>query len=301
MIITPPYLKSGDKIRLISPGSRIDSVIVDSGVELLKSLGFNVEVGKYTLSSFNQYSAKEEERAQDLHEAIDDSEVKAIFCTRGGYGSLRTAELVDWTKLIKSPKWLIGFSDVTVLHSKLNKLKISSIHGVMPKYFTAEGKPSESFKHLMEALSGKKLEYKVQGNIFNREGSAKAPIVGGNLSILYSLRGTAYDITTKGKILFIEDLSEYKYHIDRMMMNLKVGGKLSELKGLLVGSFSDIKDNNTPFGKSVEEIILDSVKDYNYPVIFNFPGGHTKDNYPLKLGMKVKIKVGKEIASVVQE
>lgn len=299
-MIVPEYIKPGDRIGIVSTGSRINSDIIEKAVTLLQSLGYEVVVAENALSSFYQFAGRDEERAADLQKLIDDDSIKAIICSRGGYGSLRAVEPVNWERLKKSPKWIVGFSDVTVLHSKLNKMRIASIHGVMPKYFLDEEKPSVSFNLLIDALSGREIKYELPANFYHKEGKVKAEITGGNLSILYSLRGTKYDIDTKGKILFIEDLDEYKYHIDRMMLNLKVGGKLAGLAGLVVGNFTGIKDNDTPFGKTVEEIILDSVKEYDYPVIFDFPAGHIKNNFPLIFGQKAEINVSKDGAYLKQ-
>lgn len=293
-MISPDYIKPGDKIGIVSTGSRISSDIIEKAVTLLQSLGYEVVVAENALSSFNQFAARDEERAADLQKMIDDDSIKAIICSRGGYGSLRASELVNWERLKNQPKWIVGFSDVTVLHSKLNKMRIASIHGVMPKYFLDEEKPSVSFNLLLDALSGREISYDIPSSIYNREGKVKAEITGGNLSILYSLRGTKYDTDTKGKILFIEDLDEYKYHIDRMLMNLKAGGKLESLAGLVVGNFTGIKDNDTPFGKTTEEIILDLVKEYDYPVMFDFPAGHIKNNFPLIFGQKAELDVDKD-------
>ncbi len=299
-MIKPDYIKPGDKIGIVSTGSRINNEIIGKAVALLQSLGYEVVVSENALSSYNQFAGKDEDRAGDLQKMIDDDSVKAIICSRGGYGSLRASELVNWERIKKSPKWILGFSDITVLHSKLNKMRIASIHGVMPKYFLDEERPSVSFNLLIDALSGREIKYDIPASIYNREGKAKAEIAGGNLSILYSLRGTKYDIDTKGKILFIEDLDEYKYHIDRMLLNLKVGGKLSDLAGLVAGNFTGIKDNDTPFGKTIEEIILDLVKEYDYPVIFDFPAGHIKNNFPLIFGQKAEICVNKDGAYLIQ-
>jgi len=293
-MIRPDYIKPGDKIGIVSTGSRISSDIIEKVVTLIQSSGYEVVVAENALSSFNQFAARDEERAADLQKMINDDSIKAIICSRGGYGSLRASELVNWERLQKQPKWIVGFSDVTVLHSKLNKMRIASIHGVMPKYFLDEEKPSVSFNLLLDALTGRGISYDIPASIYNREGKVKAEITGGNLSILYSLRGTKYDIDTKGKILFIEDLDEYKYHIDRMLMNLKAGGKLEGLAGLVVGNFTAIKDNDTPFGKTTEEIILDSVKEYGYPVMFDFPAGHIKNNFPLIFGQEAELNVDKD-------
>ena len=299
-MIFPQSIKPGQKIGIVSTASKIDKEIVLTAVELLESMGYQTEIGAHALSQFHQFAATDAERAFDLQSMLDNPEIKAIICSRGGYGSLRTLELIDWTNFIKHPKWIVGFSDVTVLHSKLNLLGISSIHGVMPKYFYDGEVPSQSFNYLLDALTGKPIEYQIQTNSLNRKGETSGELVGGNLSMLYSLRGTLYDIDTEGKILFIEDLDEYLYHIDRMMMNLKVGEKLSKLAGLIVGSFTCMKDNDTPFGKSVNEIILDSVKDYDFPVAFNFPAGHAKENFALKIGSKISLTINDQTTIINQ-
>lgn len=286
----PAFLKIGDKIGIISTASKIDSDIINSAVNLLSSLGYFVELGENVFEKLNQFAGSDYQRTSDLQLMLDDSEIKAIICSRGGYGTLRTIEKINWNSFIAKPKWIVGFSDVTVLHSQLNQLRIASIHGVMPRYFFNDNIPSTSFNSLISVLTGNKIRYEIPPSPFNINGCANGELIGGNLSILYSLRGTPYDIDTRNKILFIEDLAEYLYHLDRMLMNLKLGGKLQQLSGLIVGSFTGLKDNETPFGKSIEEIILEHVSDFNFPVVFNFPSGHQNNNLTLKLGCIVKIE-----------
>jgi muramoyltetrapeptide carboxypeptidase len=299
-MIVPPYLQPGDIIGIVSTASRIEKEVVEPAIGLLTRLGFNVEVGKYTFTSFNQFSATDKQRASDLQAMLDDENIKAIVCSRGGYGTLRTLQLINWKNFLQHPKWIVGFSDVTVLHSTLTNFGIVSVHGVMPRYFLDNEKPSFSFETLLKALSGKQLWYELLPIINNRLGKAEGQLVGGNLSILYSLRGTPYDIDTRGKILFIEDLSEYMYHLDRMMMNLKVGGKLEQLAGMIVGNFTGMKDQDIPFGKTVEEIIFDLVTDYNFPVVFQFPAGHCKENFALKMGMNITLEVSENGSTIIQ-
>lgn len=299
-MIVPPYLKPGDLIGIVSTASRIDKEVVIPAIELLSQMGFKVKVGKYTYSSFNQFSATDEHRASDLQAMIDNKNIKAIVCSRGGYGTLRTLQLINWEKFRHCPKWIVGFSDVTVLHSFLNVFGVASIHGVMPRYFIDNDNPSFSFETMMNSISGKQLRYELLPMTKNRMGKATGQLVGGNLSILYSLRGTPYDIDTRGKILFIEDLNEYMYHLDRMMMNLKVGGKLEHLAGLIVGNFTDMKDQDLPFGKTVEEIILNLVSTYNFPVVFQFPAGHCHDNFALKMGVDILLEVNENGSTIIQ-
>ena len=223
---------------------------------------------------------------------LDNPDIKAILCVRGGYGTVRIIDDIDFSHFQKNPKWLAGFSDITVLHSHIHKLNVASLHSTMPISFSSN--TTESIMSLKDALFGKHLSIKIDLHPFNRFGEAKGQIVGGNLSILYSLMGSPSDLNTDGKILFIEDLDEYLYHIDRMMMNLKRSGKLSNLKGLIVGGMTKMNDNTIPFGKDAESIIKDVVSEYNYPVCFGFPAGHIKDNRALKLGVIAELKVDKQ-------
>jgi len=299
-MIIPPPLVIGSKIAIVSTASKIDAEFVLSASEVLKMDGFEVIVEPHTLSNFHQYAGTDSSRASDLQHAIDDPEIAAIICSRGGYGTLRTIQHIDWSKFKMNPKWIVGFSDVTVLHSALNGMGIASIHGVMLRYFTENKQLTNSYISLKKALEGEPLTYSTPAEKYNREGDSCGELVGGNLSILYSLRGTPYDIDTDGKILFIEDLSEYLYHLDRMMLNFKTGGKLAKLAGLIVGSFTGMKDNDTPFGKCVEEIILDAVSEYDYPVAFNFPAGHQNENFALKMGIKTTLSVNTESVIISQ-
>lgn len=287
----PPFLEPGDKIGIVSTASKIDRNIVETAVKLLKSIGFEVELGANVFAQSNQFAGTDKQRSSDLQSMIDNPNIKAIICSRGGYGTLRTIQSISWEQFRQFPKWIIGFSDITVLHAKLNSIGICAIHGVMPRYFLEKNQPTESFSTLIDALIGKPLNYSIEPSKFNRLGNAEGELIGGNLSIISSLRGTPYDIDTNGKILLVEDLSEYLYHLDRMMMNLKTGGKLAQLTGLVVGGFTGMKDNDTPFGMSYEEIILSTVAEYNFPVVFNFPSGHQPDNFALKLGEITQLEV----------
>jgi len=221
---------------------------------------------------------------------LDNREIKAIFCLRGGYGTIRIIEDIDFTTFKRNPKWVIGFSDITILHNALHNLNISSIHGQMPLNFSGRTE-NKGLDKLFEVLAGNPLIYSIDKHQLNKNGDSNGTIVGGNVAILASLIGTSYDIDTHGKILFIEDVGEYLYRFDRLMHHLKMSGKLSHLAGLVVGGLSDMKDNEPAFGQSAEQIIADIVKEYNYPVCFDFPAGHIKENYPLIFGRKVQLKV----------
>ena len=299
-MIRAPYLVPGNKIGIVSTASKIDKSVVEPAVELLQSIGYRVEIGKYVFAQSNQFAGTDKQRSSDLQAMLDNPEIKAVVCSRGGYGTLRTIQPISWDRFCQSPKWIVGFSDVTVLHARINQLGISAIHGVMPRYFLDENQPTKSFSTLMDALTGKPLSYAIEPSKYNRQGTAEGELVGGNLSMLYSLRGTPYDIDTNKKILFIEDLSEYLYHLDRMLINLKTSGKLAQLAGLIVGGFTGMKDNETPYGKSVEEIIISAVAEYDFPVAFNFPAGHQSDNYALKLGSNAQLDVTPTIVTLKQ-
>ena len=290
-MIIPDYLKPGDKIYLVSPSGKIQPDKVNPACNLLEKEGFSVSVGKNVFNQHFQFAGTDDQRLYDIQHALDDPECKAIFCTRGGYGAIRIAEQINFDKFLTHPKWIIGFSDITVLHALLQKEGICSIHGAMCAYYKEENKPSRSFTELIKTLKGEKNPVIFPSVKENRTGSATGPLTGGNLSLLYSLLGTPLEIKTDGKILFIEDLSEYLYHIDRMMYSLKLSGKLKNLKGLIVGQMTKLIDNESPFGQNIREIILNSVKEYNYPVCFNYPGGHVKLNLPLKLGAEHSLSI----------
>jgi len=297
----PPFLNPGDKIAMVSVAGNISEEVVKAARNLLESENFVVEIGAHALGANHMFSGTDSERAQDMQYALDDPETKAIFFTRGGYGSLRTLMLLDWTKFFRRPKWLVGFSDITIFHSFLSNHQIASIHGVMSAHFFDNGVKSESFVQLLALLRGNSLNYNISPDRLNRNGTNSGMLVGGNLSLLLSLRGTNLDLRLKGKVLFIEDISEYDYHIDRMMMNLKAGGELSLLSGLLVGYFTDTKIGSIPFGRSAKEIILETVSGYHFPVVFGFPAGHELPNYPLLMGSEISMEVADTGVSILQK
>ena len=288
---TPAYLNTGDKIGIVSTARKISEQEVQVAVNVLKKWGLEPVLGQHLFSEDHQYAGADEDRTADLQKMLDDVELKAILCARGGYGTGRIVDDLSFEKYAQSPKWLVGYSDITVLHSHIHRhLDIETIHGPMGINFSDE----RDLGVLRDALFGKRISYGFSGNPLNREGTAKGILVGGNLSILYSQRSTPSDIETAGKVLFIEDLDEYLYHVDRMMMNLKRSGFLSELAGLVVGGMTDMNDNKVPFGKTAEEIVNEAVFEYNYPVCFGFPAGHLDVNNALIMGRTVELKVGKE-------
>jgi muramoyltetrapeptide carboxypeptidase len=285
---TPAYLKSGDKITIVAPAGKIFKEKVDTAAEIIEGWGIRVVLGNNLFHDYFQYSATDRERLDDLQQALDDDSVKAILFARGGYGLIRILDQLDFSTFSKNPKWLIGFSDVTILHSHIqNNFRIETIHATMAAGLT-NLEAAETFR---KAIFGERLNYEFETHPLSREGKATGVLVGGNLAILCSLIGSVSDIDTKGKILFIEDVGEYLYRIDRMMWQLKRTGKLAHLAGLIVGGMTDMKDGETPFGKTAYEIIAEAVKGYAYPVCFGFPSGHQEDNRALVLGRRVSLDV----------
>lgn len=288
-LIPPPFLKPGYCIGIVAPARKITAEELTPAISQLQDWRLDVKLGKHIYSADNQFAGTDEERAADMQQMLDDDEVKAIIAARGGYGSVRIIDKLDFTRFKQNPKWIAGFSDVTVFHNHIQThWGIQTLHSTMSINFS---KDTESTELLRKALFGELKEYFIHGHPLNRQGHGEGMLCGGNLSLLYALAGTPSDIDTSGKILFLEDLDEYLYHIDRMMMQLKRSGKLANLKGLIIGSFSDMKDNTISFGKTAEQIILDAVKEYNYPVCFGFPAGHGVKNFPLYLGRSYELSV----------
>ncbi|NMH28285.1 S66 peptidase family protein [Flavobacterium silvaticum] len=294
--IAPPYLKPGDTVGIVTTARKIDIAGIQAGIDLLKSWGLTVVVGKTIGKDENQLAGPDWFRATDLQQMLDDPKIKLIWSAKGGYGTVRIIDRIDWTKFKKHPKWIAGFSDCTVLHSHIQTLGFQTIHSFMA--LSAKSASAEAIQSFRTALFGGIRDYTIAPNSLNRTGFAEGIITGGNLSVLYSLMGSASEIDTKGKILFIEDLDEYLYHIDRMMMNLKRNGYFKNIKGLIVGGMTSMNDNDIPWGHTAEEIIKDIVKDYDFPVIFNFPAGHIKDNRTLVLGEMIRMEAENEKAEV---
>lgn len=302
-MITPRYLKPGDTVGIIAPARKIKMNEISAFVKLLESWDIKVRFGKNLFNELNQFSGSDETRAADFQDMLNDNQIRAVISARGGYGSLRALRLLDFSNFERDPKWIVGFSDITIFHSFINKyLNTESIHSMMPVNYDPAVKESiDSAETLRKALFGEKLIYSLSASMFNRAGRAEAEIAGGNLSVLYSLSGTGFFPDVRGKILFIEDVDEYLYHIDRMMLNLLMSGSLNKIAGLLVGGFTEIKDNNIPFGKNYDEIISDIIKKFSFPTAFLFPAGHQKENKTLILGRKVQLKVEKDETTVIFE
>ena len=286
----PDFLKKGDEVRIVSPSGAIDSEYVDGAVSLLQKWGYKPTEGMFTRTAYGRFAGNEQERFTDLQQALDNPNVKAILCSRGGYGIAQIVDRLDFTKFVQYPKWIIGFSDVTIIHQALNLTGYASLHSVMAKQFTELPADAEPLLLLEKILKGKFPSYKVIPTSYNRSGESKLKLVGGNLSVFMGLRGTSFDLSFKDSILFIEDIGEKPYQIDRMIQNLRISGALRQISGLIVGQFSDCEEdpdmNNTVYG-----LIADAVKDYNYPVCFDFSAGHIDDNYPLIMGATVNLDV----------
>jgi len=288
--IAPPYLKKGDKVAITCPAKKLPNPMTDA-VTLLQSWGLEVVLGETLNLSFHQFAGDDDQRAQDLQRFIDDDSIKAIIAARGGYGTIRMIDKVDFTRITQNPKWLVGFSDITMLHTHLyNNFNLQSIHGQMP--VNIPDASAKSLESLRKALFGEEISYEFNSHALNRSGEAEGVLVGGNLSLLVAIAGSVSDLDYNNKILFIEDVGEYLYAIDRMIRMLDRAGKLKNLAGLIVGGFTGIKDNDIPFGQTVEQIIMDVVDKYNYPVCFDFPAGHIPNNMSLIFGSVAKLAVG---------
>lgn len=306
MIKIPPYLKKGDCIGITCPAGYMVAEKAQTCISTLQSWGFNVMVGKTLGSkSKNYFSGSDEQRRDELQAMLDDENINAILCGRGGYGVGRIIDELDFTKFKKNPKWVIGFSDITVLHAHLFKIvKVASLHAPMASAFNdlqnTSLKQNKYIHSFYDAITGKKANYTCRPHSFNKNGTVTAQLVGGNLSLLAHLTGTPDDINTKGKILFIEDIGEQIYNVDRMLYQLKRSGKLQHLTGLIVGGFTDMEDTERPFGKKIYAVINDIVGQYNYPVCYNFPVSHQKENLALKIGCEYRLTITKNITRLLE-
>lgn len=295
----PSFLKPGATIGITCPSGYVSKERVAYALVVLEKWGFKTLQGKTVGNEFHYFSGDDATRLADLQEMLDDPDIDAILMGRGGYGLSRIIDQIDFTKFAKKPKWICGFSDITVLHSHIQtQFGIPTIHSVMCGAFKPETENEDYVLSLRRALTGETLNYSFPTSEYNRAGEVNAKIVGGNLAMLAHLTGSVSQIDTDGKILFIEDIGEHLYHIDRMLLNLKRSGQLSKLEGLLVGSFTDIEDTDRPFGQTLEQIISDKVKEYDFPVAFNFPCGHDEVNNTLVLGATYHFAVGEEFAQL---
>ena len=285
----PNYLKPQDKVAIVCTARKFTAIDAQPAMDLLKSWDLIPVLGNTIGLDNFQLGGSDEERAADFQAQLDNPEIKAIWIARGGYGSVRIIDKLNFDKFLQNPRWIVGFSDITVLHSHINTLGVSTIHGIMP--YTVPNTIETSIESLKKALFGESLSYEISSHSDNRIGKTTGELVGGNLSIIYSLLGSESSIDTNGKILYIEDLDEYLYHIDRMMQNLKRNGYFKNLKGLIVGGMTDMHDNSIPFGLDAIGIIKDVTSEYDFPICFDFPAGHVKDNRALRLGQEISFEV----------
>lgn len=292
MIQHPPYLTQGSVIGITCPAGYVSAERVAYAKELLELWGFKVKMGATVGSEHFYFSGNDAARLQDLQQMLDDPDLDAILMGRGGYGLSRIIDDIDFTTFNRKPKWICGFSDITVLHNHIHaRTGIPTLHSPMGSAFSTETANADHIKNFFAALTGESLHYHAPPSEYNRQGRAEGILTGGNLAILAHLSGSASEVNTEEKILFVEDIGEHLYNVDRLMLNLKRSGKFDHLKGLIVGGFTDMEDTERPFGQTVEEIIWDKVKEYDYPVCFNFPVGHQDINYTLTLGMQHKLQV----------
>ncbi|MEO1031149.1 MAG: LD-carboxypeptidase [Bacteroidota bacterium] len=301
-LIQPPYLKAGDTVAIVAPSGILKNREreVQQAKDLLKSWGLYAIVGKHVFSKANHFAGTDDERCEDLQGAMDDSKISAIWCARGGYGTVRILDKLDYTKFKENPKWIIGYSDITALHNQLHNKGFESLHALMCVSLTQDLSEVEtSLETFKSALFGKPTGYTLEGTTYNRAGEASGQLVGGNLTMLHTMLGSKESIDTSGKILFIEEIGEYKYHIDRMLQSMKRAGYFNDLKGLIVGDMTKLRKNTTLWGTSVEQLILDALSEYDFPIAFNMRAGHEKDNRALVLGRTIKLEVSKTASSII--
>jgi muramoyltetrapeptide carboxypeptidase len=301
-LIRPPYLKVGDTVAIVAPSGILKNREreVQQAVDLLKNWGLHAVVGKHVFSKSNHFAGTDAERCEDLQAAMDDPKISAIWCARGGYGTVRILDKLNYSRFKEHPKWIIGYSDITALHNQLHNEGIESLHALMCVSLT---KDLDDVKNAIDtfksALLGNPTNFTLEGSNYNKTGNASGELVGGNLTILHTMLGSKESIDTSGKILFIEEIGEYKYHIDRMLQSMNRAGYFDNLKGLIVGDMSRMRKNTTLWGTSVEQLILDALADYDFPIAFNMPAGHEKDNRALILGRTIELKVEKVKSSIV--
>ncbi len=303
-LIQPPFLKAGDTVAIVAPSgilkNRNDEVA--QAVALIESWGLHAVVGKHVFSKDNHFAGTDAERCEDFQNAMDDPTISAIWCARGGYGTVRILDKLDYTTFKKHPKWLIGYSDITALHNQFHNAGFQSMHALMcvslPKDITDIKETVATFK---STIFGQPVNYTLKGSTYNRVGEAHGPLVGGNLTILHTMLGSKESIDTTGKIVFIEEIGEYKYHIDRMLQSMKRAGYFDNCAGVLVGGMSKMRKNTTLWGTSIEQLILDALADYDFPIAFGMPAGHEKDNRAMIFGRNVNMNVSKDASTVVFE
>lgn len=292
-LIIPPYLKEGDKVVILSPSSKIDKSLLKGMKKSLEAWGLQPVVAKHAGSASGRYAGTVKQRAADLQHAMDDKEVRAIFCSRGGYGAVHLIELLDFTCFREHPKWLVGYSDITALHNLFQANGYASVHGLMARHLTLEPADDVCSLYLKDVLFGKLPHYSCKPHKLNHTGTAKGVLRGGNLAVLYGMRGTPYDIPAEDTILFIEDISERPHAVERMVYNLKLGGVLERVSGIIIGQFTEYEEDKS-LGKELYGALADVVKPYDIPICFNFPVGHVTYNLPMICGAQVELSVDKK-------
>ncbi len=300
-LIQPPYLKAGDTVAIVAPSGILKNREreVQQAVDLLKSWGLHAMVGKHVFSTSNHFAGTDADRCEDLQNAMDDPKISAIWCARGGYGTVRILDKLDYKKFKESPKWIIGYSDITALHNQIHNKGFESLHALMCVSLTKDlSEIEDSIETFKSTLFGNPVNYELDYSPYNRIGEASGQLVGGNLTILHTMLGSKESIDTTGKILFIEEIGEYKYHIDRMLQSMKRAGYFDNCSGLIVGDMSKMRKNTTPWGTSVEQLILDALAAYDFPIAFGMPAGHEKDNRALILGKTVDLVVSNDKSSL---
>lgn len=303
-LIQPPYLKAGDTVAIVAPSGILKGRTeeINNAKALLKSWNLNVIVGEHVFNQAAHFAGTDDERCEDFQNALDDPKIKAIWSARGGYGAVRILDKLDYTKFKISPKWIIGYSDITALHSQVHNLGFESLHAMMCVSLSDDIKKLEhTISTFKAALFGQPMLYTLEGSNFNKIGSASGQLVGGNLTILQSMLGSQTSIDTSGKILFIEEIGEYAYHIDRMLQSLKRAGYFNNCKGVIVGDITKVKKNTTPWGKPIQQLILDALSEYDFPIAFNMHAGHEPDNRALIFGRTVELKVERDQSTVIFE
>ncbi|MDD3722721.1 MAG: LD-carboxypeptidase [Lutibacter sp.] len=302
-LIKPPYLQQGDTVAIVSPAGNLNNKVaeIEQAIKLLNGWNLNVVVGENVFNQNNEFAGTDEERAADFQKALNNPNIKAIWCARGGYGSVRILDKLDYEAFKEHPKWVIGYSDITAIHNQIHNLGYESIHSIMGISLDIYCEyPEENAASFKDAVFGKQLSYKIEGSAYNRTGSATGQLVGGNLTLLHTMLGSKTSIDTSGKILFIEEVGEQAYHIDRMLQSLKRASYFENCKGIVVGSISKIRGNVIEdWGKPIEQLILDAVKEYDFPILFNFPAGHEESNLTLILGRTVELTVGNSDATLI--
>lgn len=301
-LIQPPYLKAGDTVAIVAPSGILKNRRgeINKAVNLLESWGLHTVVGKHVFSGDHHFAGTDAERCEDMQTAMDDPKISAIWCARGGYGAVRILDRLNYDGLKKDPKWLIGYSDITALHSAFHNHGLETIHAIMGVSLTNDlPLDAQSVITFRKVLFGHELRYELPASTYNQVGDVTAPLVGGNLTMLHTMLGSDTSIDTNGQILFIEEIGEYKYHVDRMLQSLKRAGYFEHCAGVLVGDMTKMKKNTTAWGTSIEQLILDVLSEYDIPVAFGMPAGHEKDNRAMILGRTIEMKVSKEGSTII--